>query len=354
MTGTAATASVRPSLRRGLAVAGGLLVTGAVTVGCSADVASDDADDGGSSSDAFPISVEHKFGTTVVESEPTRIVTVGVTEQDTVLALGTAPVGVTDWYGDQPYATWPWAQDELGDATPEVLTAVDGLEFEKIAALAPDLIVGTNAGLTQETYDTLSQIAPTVAQSGEYTNYFEPWDVQALAIGRAMGKEDEVTDLIDGIKDDFATAAAAHPEWEGMSAVFLQNALYDGNAIAYQEGLSTDFLTDLGFVVPPELDEYATPDGGQAYIPIESLDVLDAADVLIWGTETDKDRPALEEEELYRRIEAVQGGNLVFTGGELAGAIYFTSPLSLPYVLDTLVPRLETAVEGDPALAPPS
>ena len=269
-----------------------------------------------------------------------------------MLALGTAPVGVTDWYGDQPYATWPWAQDELGDATPEVLGTDDGLEFEKIAALAPDLIVGTNAGLTQETYDTLSQIAPTIAQSGEYTNYFEPWDVQALAIGRAMGKEDEVTDLIAGIKDDFAEAAAAHPEWEGMSAVFLQNAFYDGNAIAYQEGLSTDFLTDLGFVVPPELDEYATPDG-QAYIPIENLDVLDAADVLIWGTETDKDRSALEEEELYRRIDAVQGGNLVFTGGELAGAIYFTSPLSLPYVLDTLVPQLETAVEGDPALAPP-
>jgi len=329
-----------------------LAATALLTAACSADVASGDADDGGSSSDAFPVSVEHKFGTTVVESEPTRIVTVGVTEQDTVLALGTAPVGVTDWYGEQPYATWPWAQDELGDATPEVLSTADGLEFEKIAGLAPDLIVGTNAGLTQETYDTLSQIAPTIAQSGEYTNYFEPWDVQALAIGRAMGKEDEVTALIDGIKDDFAQTAAAHPEWEGMSAVFLQNAFYDGNAIAYQDGLSTEFLTDLGFVVPKELDEYATPDG-QAYIPTENLDVLDAADVLIWGTETDKDRSALEEEELYRRVDAVQGGNLVFTGGELAGAIYFTSPLSLPYVLDTLVPQLETAVQGDPALAPP-
>ena len=63
--------------------------------------------------------------------------TVGVTEQDTVLALGVTPVGVTDWYGDQPYATWPWAQDELGDAEPEVLTTADGLEYERIAALDP-------------------------------------------------------------------------------------------------------------------------------------------------------------------------------------------------------------------------
>ena len=65
---------------------------------------------------AFPVSVEHKYGEAVVASAPQRVVTVGVTEQDNVLALGVMPIGVTDWYGEQPYATWPWAQDELGDA----------------------------------------------------------------------------------------------------------------------------------------------------------------------------------------------------------------------------------------------
>ena len=34
---------------------------------------------------------------------------------------------------------------------------------------------------------------------------------------------------------------------------------------------------------------------------MEQLDVLDAADVLIWGTETANDRTALEAEALYRR-----------------------------------------------------
>ncbi len=78
---------------------------------------------------AFPVTVEHALGSTTIEAEPQRVVTVGVTEQDTVLALGVIPVGVTDWYGDQPYATWPWAQDELGDAEPEVLLAADGFEL---------------------------------------------------------------------------------------------------------------------------------------------------------------------------------------------------------------------------------
>ena len=87
--------------------------------------------------DTFPVTVEHALGTTTIEAEPTRVVTVGVTEQDFVLAVGVIPVGVTEWYGEQPYATWPWAQDELGDAKPEVLTTEDGLDYERIAALEP-------------------------------------------------------------------------------------------------------------------------------------------------------------------------------------------------------------------------
>lgn len=69
----------------------------------------------------FPVTVAHKYGTARVASPPKRVVTVGYNEQDFVLALGVEPVGVREWFGDQPNATWPWTQDELGDANPEVL-----------------------------------------------------------------------------------------------------------------------------------------------------------------------------------------------------------------------------------------
>ncbi|WP_256977835.1 hypothetical protein [Rhodococcus sp. 14-2470-1a] len=51
---------------------------------------------GSESSGAFPVTVDHAFGETTVESEPQRVVSVGYTEQDTLLALGVIPVGVTD------------------------------------------------------------------------------------------------------------------------------------------------------------------------------------------------------------------------------------------------------------------
>ena len=99
------------------------------------------------------MTVEHRFGETVVPAKPERVVSVGVTEQDVLLQLGIVPVGVTEWYGDQPDATWPWAHDLLDGAHPEVLHTSDGFEIEKIAALEPDLIIGVNAGMTERDYE---------------------------------------------------------------------------------------------------------------------------------------------------------------------------------------------------------
>lgn len=299
------------------------------------------------------VTVEHQFGTTTVPANPQRVVSAGYTEQDTLLALGVTPVAVTDWYGDQPYATWPWARDELGSATPEVLEMSDGPNFEKIAALKPDLIVATNAGLDQGQYDRLAAIAPTVAQPKGDKAWFAPWDQQTVLIGQALGKGPEAQALVDGIKKRFADTAAAHPQFAGTPAIFLQAPFYDGNAIAYQNGLSTEFLTDLGFTVPADIDAFTSGDDSmQAYIPIESLGVLNSAKVLLWATEDATARTELEAQPLYRSLTPVQGGNLVFTDGTLAGAIYFSSPLSLPYILDTLVPLLDQAVAGNPDTRP--
>ena len=80
---------------------------------------------------------------------------------------------------------------------------------------------------------------------------------------------------------------------------------------------------------------------------MEQLDVLDAADVLLWATESPDDRAKLESRAAVHGLEEVKDGRLVFTDGVTAGAIYFTSPLSLPYVLDQLVPALASTIAGN-------
>jgi iron complex transport system substrate-binding protein len=294
---------------------------------------------------AFPAKVEHKFGTTTVESEPERIVVVGLTEQDTVLALGHKPIATTEWYGEQPYAVWPWAREALGDAKPTVLDASDGFQFEKIATLRPDLIIGVNSGMKRADYDKLSRLAPTVPAGKGSTEYFSPWDQQVELVAAALGKPEEGRALVQRIKDDYAKVAAEHPEFEGKTATFSQNGFYEGLIYVYPDGLNTDFLTMLGFTINPKLTPLIEREGEQVAVSAERMGVLDA-DVIVFATEKPSDVTALKKVPTFDTLGAVAERRSVYTDGVLAGAIYFISPLSLPYVLERLTPQLEAAVAG--------
>src|SRR3954451_18908704 len=121
-----------------------------------------------------PATVTHEYGQTVVEEAPQRVVSLGYTDQDAILALGVVPVAIREFTGNKPSATWDWAQDELQGQQPQVLPVGD-VGTEAIAALRPDLIVGISAGLTQEQYDTYSKIAPTIAQPSGFVDYGTLW-----------------------------------------------------------------------------------------------------------------------------------------------------------------------------------
>src|SRR6202051_910788 len=87
------------------------------------------------------VAVKHIFGETKIPAPPKRVVSAGFTEQDDLLAVGVVPIAVTNWWGDQPFAVWPWAQPELGPAQPAVLSLDNGIDFDKIAALRPYLMI---------------------------------------------------------------------------------------------------------------------------------------------------------------------------------------------------------------------
>lgn len=330
------------------------LATALILTACGdGDDDSDSGDDStpttSSESETFPVTVPHTFGETVVPEEPRRVVSVGLTEQDVLLQLGVVPIAVTEWYGEQPQATWPWAHDLLDGAEPEVLSDDDGLEFEKIAALEPDLIVGTNAGLTEKDYKLLSAIAPTITSIEGSTQYFSSWRDQVLQIARGLGREGDGQALIDEVDAAYAEVAEAHPDWADMSATFSQGAPYDGLLYVYPDGLNTDFLTDLGFSMTPGLEEYAPDEGSQAEISAENVSLLEA-DVAVFATETQEQFDDLHEFGTISTLPAVTEGRAVYTDEILAGAIYFLTPLSLQYVLDELTPMLEQASAGDAPL----
>ena len=80
--------------------------------------------------DAFPVTIEHAFGETTIEEEPTRVATLGWTDQDHALALGVVPVGATKltWGGnDAGSSDWFDAEvEELGAEAPVRYDDADG------------------------------------------------------------------------------------------------------------------------------------------------------------------------------------------------------------------------------------
>lgn len=298
----------------------------------------------------FPLEIAHKYGTTVIESAPERIVSVGLLEQDALLALGIVPAGVTEWFGGYPSAAWPWAQPYLGDAESVVVGDATTLDFELIKAQDPDLIVGLYSGLTQEQYDTLSGIAPTVAQPAEYTDYGIPWQELTRTVGQIVGKAEGAEALVTGVEDQFAQVQAEHPEFVGASAIVATP--WEGIFVYGPEDVRGRLLTSLGFVLPEGVEE-ATGASWGGNLSEEAADLLDV-DAIIW---LDAANVEGYGGPLYPTLDVHTQGREVHVdsfGDPLGGATSFVTVLSLPYLLDGLVPMLAAAVDGDPATAVPT
>jgi iron complex transport system substrate-binding protein len=280
------------------------------------------------------VTISHVFGETTIPEPPKRVVSAGFTGQDDLLALGVVPIAITNWFGDQPFAVWPWARDKLGNAKPVVLNLDNGIQVHQIAGLKPDLIVATDAGVDADTYQKLSAIAPTIPQSDGYA-FFEPWKEQATAIGRAVFQPDQMKSLINGVDQGFAGVADKYPQFKNKTVLLLQGKLHQDDVVA-TIGWGTEFLTRMGLAVADSIHPFAV-DQLRAFIPRDKINpVLGAAELLIWTTDDENDQTAL----LANPDVAALRERSVFTTKDQAGAIAFASPLSFPLVADQLPPLI--------------
>jgi iron complex transport system substrate-binding protein len=315
--------------------------------------AADSADAGGSAAGAtgFPVALAHRFGTTNITAEPKRIVTVGLVEQDALLALGVVPTATTEWFGANPGAIWPWATAALGSAPkPQVLTNTDGIQFEKVAALRPDLILAVYSGLSAEDYATLSKIAPTVAQPKDAVDYGVSWQDLTRTVGSAVGRKAQADKLVADLQARFATVRAQHPEFAATTG--LMATTWEGYYVYGPQDSRGRLLTDLGFKLPDGLAEVTGKEFG-ANLSKERTDLLDTG-ALVWLVDKyAPDKAKVQADPLYAKLKVKTEGRDVYleNGEQLGAATSFVTVLSLPLLLDKLVPQLAAAADGDPATA---
>lgn len=301
----------------------------------------------------FPRTIAHAYGETEITEAPVRVATVSWVNADVSLALGVVPVGMPrNAFGANANGSTDWfdaALEEAGGEMPELYSEADGLNTEAVAALEPDVILGAYSGMTAEEYETLSKIAPTIAMPEGDVAFGTAWQDSTRLIGEALGRSTAAEELIADVEGQIAQVVQENPGIAGTTFVY---GTVDPDA-AEKVYAFTDvdnrprFLEQLGMVQAPVVAEASSgsPDQFAVSWSPERADEL-TSDILVTYAASPEVRQAIESDPLLGRIPAVEAGRMVIqTDEQQVLSISASSPLSLPWALDNVVPDIIAAAD---------
>jgi iron complex transport system substrate-binding protein len=299
---------------------------------------------------AFPVTIDHHFGETTIEKAPQRVVAIGSSDPDNVLALGVVPVGIgkVTWGGND-HGTTPWFDaklDQMGGQQPTLLDQTDAIPFDDIAKLTPDVILATYSGLTKAQYDKLSKIAPVVAypQDPWQTTWQDSLEMDAEALGRteqAEQLEQATTQELDAVKQQYPQLVGTTFIWAALATTDLSQVPY------YTPGdARPTFLASLGMANAPIIEKIAPQGEFYGQVSAERAAEL-KSDVLVTYAVKDSDAATYRSDKLIGQIPAIKSGHMFAATDNTASlAAGVPTPLSVPYAVAHFVPNLVKAVDG--------
>ncbi|WP_417288849.1 iron-siderophore ABC transporter substrate-binding protein [Corynebacterium variabile] len=320
------------------------LTTAVALAACSSDddddTSSSSSSSGSTATDSFPVSVDTKFGEVEVKEQPQKVVALGWGDAEIATELGVQPVGAVDWLGFGGDGLSPWAEASYDEA-PEIIDSQE-LDFEKIAALDPDLILDVRDTGDEDTYNKLSAVAPTVAVPEDADGFTTTWDKQVEMISTALGESQKGEDLVTEVNDRITEIKDAHPEWSEKTGTVLAKTSVEW--AAYSAGdARADLLQGLGFQPNKEISDLTKP--GEFYVSLSEENADKADSDVVVGFPIMLTADELTNDKTWKRLTAVKDGHAVVADEDLANAISLGTPASMLHALDLLVPQLEDATE---------
>ena len=186
---------------------------------------------------ATEITVEHELGKTTVPVNPETIAVFDFGTLDTLDNLGVTvdalPLANVPGYLDQ------FASDEYTNAG-----TLFEPDFEALANLDPDLII--ISGRTQEAYDDLSELAPTVYVTMDNADYLGSFEKNVTLMGEIFSKQTEAAEAVEKVKTEAAAVKEIVPE-DKLGLIILTS---DGSVNAYGPGSRFGLIHDVLGVTP--------------------------------------------------------------------------------------------------------
>lgn len=302
------------------------------------------------SASEYPITIEHALGTTVLTEKPVRVATVNWANHEVPLALGVVPVGfaAANFGDDDGDGLLPWVSErleELGAAVPVLFDEGDGIDFEAVAATQPDVILAAYSGLSQEDYDTLSLIAPTIAYPE--AAWATDWRDMIRFNSAGMGMAAEGGALILSLDAEIRATAAAYPQLAGREVMFITHLdTTDLSTVRFYSANDTrvKFFEDLGLKMPQSVIDASVGGAFSGQVSAEQIDLFDDVELIVtYGGQELID--ALTADPLTSKMPAVAGGAIVTLANDPLGTAANPTPLSISWVLGDYVKLLAAAVD---------
>lgn len=195
------------------------------------------------STDSYPRTFLNADGsTTVIPSKPTRILSTSVTISGTLLAIDAPLVATALTYEGKFFSQWAdiAEQRKVDKAWP-----AGSVDLESAYLYEPDLIVVAWRGgdSARDQVAEFQQIAPTIIL--DYTA--QSWQSLALKLGEATGLENQSQQQINQFELYVEQSKNKLHIPEGETNIVAYFGAGATNAVALEDGVHADLLSDLGF-----------------------------------------------------------------------------------------------------------
>ncbi|MFF3332826.1 ABC transporter substrate-binding protein [Streptomyces sp. NPDC002888] len=245
----------------------------------------------------WPRTVRHAMGETEIKARPKRVVVLDVGELDNVVSLGVKPVGLAPTEGSPELPSY--LKKDAG--TPKNVGTINNLNLEAIAALHPDLILGSQLRAADK-YDELSKIAPTVFSIRPGFTWKENYLLNAAALDRTAEAKAKLADYDAEVKELGTRLGSAKP------TVSMVRYLPDGVIRLYANAsFIGTILKDAGIPRPKnqDVEDLATE------VSAENIDQADADYVFtgVYGDPKATDKSRAQSNPLWKNLKAVKSGH---------------------------------------------
>ncbi|MEW1891212.1 iron-siderophore ABC transporter substrate-binding protein [Streptomyces sp. NPDC048567] len=245
----------------------------------------------------WPRTVKHAMGSTEIKEQPKRVVVLDVGELDNVVSLGVKPVGLAPTEGSPELPSY--LKKDAG--TPKNIGTINSLNLEAIAALKPDLILGSQLRAANS-YDELSKIAPTVFSIRPGFTWKENYLLNAAALDKTAQAEANLAAYKK------KTRALGDKLGADKPTVSMVRYLPDGLIRLYaNDSFIGTILKDVGIPRPKNQDIADLA----AEVSAENIDQADADFIFtgVYGDAKATDKSKAQANPLWKNLKAVKDGH---------------------------------------------